>query len=207
MRDAVVRFRAQHPRVPIHFESAGSTHGCLEVLRREKADLAFITIDPALRGFDQRVALELPIRLVVHPDDPLSGRRRLRIRDLAGIRYIALSSQTTSYGLIRRLLAAEGVVLEPTVTVDDWDTATLFVELGLGHAIIPAVQAERFEAEGRVCSIRITGLPPIEVGWAARSWQALPTAALEFVDLFARTASSWRDIPGVVVHGPSRRGS
>ncbi len=204
MREAVVRFRRLHPDVALHFEPAGSTEACLEALRRHRADLAFVTIGPALRGFDQRPVLESPFRLLVHRDDPLASRRRLGARDLRGIRYIAISSRTSSHGILHGALDEAGVSLSPVVTVDDFDTANLFVELGLGHALVPAIHAHHFEGEGRVRALRIQGLPRVPVGWAARSFAALPKMALAFADLVAKTAQGWNDIDGLKLAPPPR---
>src|SRR5262249_20949457 len=87
-----------------------------------------------------------------------------------------------------------GIALTPTVRVDDFDTANVFVELGLGEAIVPAVQGQAFDRGGRVRAIPIRGLPSIPVGWAARRFALLPPVAHEFMDIFATAARRWDDI-------------
>ena len=197
MRDAVVRFRELHPEVTLQFEPASSTARCLEVVARRRADLAFITITGELPGFELRPVLEQPLMLLVRADDPLASRRHVRIQDLRTISYIALSESTAHNGLIREHVGQQGVSLTPTARVDDFDTANVFVELGLGQAIVPAVQGRDFDRGGRVRAIPIRGLPPVPVGWAARRFKLLPPVALEFIDVLAETAKQWRGIPGV----------
>jgi DNA-binding transcriptional LysR family regulator len=197
MRDAVVRFRELHPEVTLQFEPASSTPRCLEAVARRRADLAFITISGDLSGFELRPVLEQPLMLLVRADHPLAARRQVRIQDLRTISYISMSESTVHHGLIRERVATEGVTLEPTARVDDFDTANVFVELGLGEAIVPAVQGRDFERGGRVRALPIRGLPPIPVGWAARRFKLLSPAALEFMEVLADTAKQWRDIPGV----------
>jgi len=197
MCDAVVRFRELHPEVTLHFEPANSTQRCLEAVARRHADLAFITITDGLAGFEQRPLLEQPLMLLVRRDDPLASRRQVRIQDLRGIRYISMSEATSHGGLIRERLAKEGVTLTPAARVDDFDTGNVFVELGLGHAIVPAVQGRDFDRGGRVKAIPIQGFPPIAVGWAARRFRLLPPVALEFMDILRETAQQWKDIPGI----------
>jgi DNA-binding transcriptional LysR family regulator len=87
--------------------------------------------------------------------------------------------------------------LTPTARVDDFDTANVFVELGLGQAIVPAVQGQAFGRGGRVRAIPIQGLPSIPVGWAARRFALLPPVAREFMDILTTAARRWRDIPGL----------
>ena len=197
MREAVILFRKRQPHASLHFEPGSSSQQCLEAVARRSADLAFVTMTGDLRGFETRPLMEHPLVLLARRDDPLAARRRVRLRDLDGIRYISLPHSTSSHRLVTEAVAREGITLAATLAVDDFDTANLFVELGFGHAIVPAVQGRAFERAGRVRAIPIQGLPPVPVGWASRSFQLLSPAAFEFMDILAETAAPWREIPGV----------
>jgi len=199
LREAVIRFRRRHPEVALHFEPAGSTTQCLEAVARGRADMAFVTISGDLHGLEQRPVMEHPLMLLVRREDPLAARRRVGIRDLEAIRYIALPESTSSHRFIREAVAKEGVTLAPAARVDDFDTANVFVELGFGHAVVPAVWCRNFERSGRVKAVPIQGLPPIPVGWAARRFQLLPPVAIEFMEILAAAATHWKDIPGLKV--------
>lgn len=200
MRDAITQFRKRYPQVAIHVEPGDSTQHCLDAVARRRADMAFVTITGDVRGFEQRPVLEMPSVLLVRRDDPLARRRRsISLRDLDGIRYISLPESTSTQRFIRDALLREGMTLTSTAKVDDFDTANVFVQLGFGHAIVPAVQGRNFERAGRVRAIQIAGLPPIPVGWAARSIQLLPPVAVEFMDILLRTARQWGDIAGLKV--------
>ena len=96
LRDSVVRFRASHPDTAVSFKPANTTARCLEVLRSGEADLALVTVDQAQRGIENRVFALQDLRLLVSSDSALAGRKRLQLRDLEDIRYIGLSSDTTS---------------------------------------------------------------------------------------------------------------
>ena len=197
MREAVIQFRRRRPQATLHFEPGASSQLCLDAVARRAADLAFVTMTGALRGFEQRPLMEHPLVLLIRRDDPLASRRRIRVRDLEGIRYISLPHSTSSHRFVTEAVAKEGIRLVATAEVDDFDTANVFVELGFGHAIVPAVQGLSFDRDGRVRAIPIQGLPPVPVGWAARSFQLLPPVAFEFMDVLAQTARRWKNIPGV----------
>ncbi|HZR82825.1 MAG TPA: LysR family transcriptional regulator [Candidatus Binatia bacterium] len=192
MSEAVREVRRRFPDVPIRFTPANSTGHCYDVLAQRRADLAFVTIGEPVRGFEQRLALELPLVLLVAREDPLAKRRRISVADLDGLRCITLTESTLSHRLIGDILERQRVRLESNLRVDDHDTARVFVELGLGHSIVPIVHAKHFEAEGRVRALPIAGLPPIAVGWAARSFALLPPAALAFMELVGESASRWK---------------
>jgi DNA-binding transcriptional LysR family regulator len=78
-------------------------------------------------------------------------------------------------------LERHGVRLTSTTSVADWDTALLLAELGLGHAIVPALPGWD-GGGGEVRLIPIPELPPLAAGWAARRWDALSPLAIEFAD-------------------------
>lgn len=78
-------------------------------------------------------------------------------------------------------LERHGVRLASTTSVADWDTALLLAELGLGHAILPALPGWG-GGTGDVRLVPVRDLPPLTAGWAARRWDALSPLAVEFAD-------------------------
>ncbi|MGI5322208.1 LysR family transcriptional regulator [Actinomadura nitritigenes] len=181
MAAGVAAFRARHPEAALQFETAGSSRRCLEAVRAHTADLAWVTIGPPLEGVEQRASCELPWTLAVHVGDPLAGRGSIGLDDLAGIRHIELPAHSTSRVHLEMHLERHGVRLTSTTSVADWDTALLLAELGLGHAIVPALPGWE-GGQGEVRLIPIPDLPPLTAGWAARRWDALSPLAIEFAD-------------------------
>ena len=92
--------------------------------------------------------------------------------------------QSRSSLFIREQLASRGGRLTVAHTVDTEGTAILFVELGLGHAVLPAVQASAVASRLGLRALPIRGLPPMSFGWAARNFDLLSAAAQEFLSLF-----------------------
>lgn len=181
MAAGVAAFRARHPEAALQFETAGSSRRCLEAVRSHTADLAWVTVGPSLDGVEQRASRELPWMLAVHADDPLAGRASIALDDLAGIRHIELPEHSTSRVHLETQLERHGVRLTSTTSVADWDTALLLAELGLGHAILPALPGWG-RGSGNVRLVPIPELPPLTAGWAARRWDALSPLAVEFAD-------------------------
>ncbi len=199
LRGAVARFRRRYPDVTLDFVAGRSTTACLEVLRRDGADLALVTMSEPLRGIEQRPILTQELRALVPADSSLGKRRRVRIRDLRNRPYIGLSDETHSHSYIHRRFRAHGVELKTTLTVDDFDTASVFVELGLGYAIVPALQAWNFSRDTKLASLSIEGIEPIPIGWAARRWSSLSVVALAFVGGFRAEMRSLKRVPGLKV--------
>ena len=74
--------------------------------------------------------------------------------------------------------------MDAATVVRDPAVATLMVELGRGHTFVTAAQVPSVERSGLAKAIAVDGLPPLRLGWAARSFASIPKAAHEFLKLF-----------------------
>ncbi|MFC4906468.1 LysR substrate-binding domain-containing protein [Actinomadura gamaensis] len=186
MAGGIADFRARHPGVALEFVTADSSRRCLEAVRAHDADLAWVTIGPDADGVEQRPACRLPWVLAVHVSDPLSARSSLRLDELSGIHRIRLPEHSTSRRHLDAQLERHGVRTTSSASVADWDTALLLAELGLGHAILPALPGLKHGPGSVVRLVPIPGLAPLSAGWAARRWDALTPVALEFASTVIR---------------------
>lgn len=196
MQRAVVNFRAHFPEVSLEFRPRNSTRQCLELLRRDPVDLAFVTTGIPVQGLEQRSVIEARHMLLVPEDHPLSSRKRLRIADLRSLPFVGLRSYTSPESQLAKQLAEGGVVIRAVTMVEDWDNAGMMVELGMGLAIVPSIHAHSFMRSANLAAIRIDGLSPIHFGWAARSFDGLSKAAQHFMALVEQELSSADAIEG-----------
>ena len=197
LRTSVVTFKRANQDVTLGFIPADTTARCLELLKVGDADLGLVTVTQDQRGIEQEILARQHLRLLVPEDHAFARRRRLRLGELNGIRYIGLSERTTSSGHIDQTLAKQGVAVEVTMTVDDFDTACVFVELGQGFSIVPAVQAANFCRLARVKSVALSDLSPLPIGIAARKLSALSDVGKSFVAIFRRELKKMRHIAGL----------
>ncbi|WP_030762084.1 LysR family transcriptional regulator [Streptomyces sp. NRRL F-2664] len=188
MSEAVVSFRRSHPAVSLEFQTENSSRSCFDALAAGDLDLAWITIGAPVRGIEQRPVMELPWVLAVGADDPLARRAALTPADLAGVRHIRLPQNSASRAHLDAALAESGIHVRSDTSVADWDTALLLAELGLGHAVVPALPGWRVPgSDGPLRLVPVPALPPLAVGWAVRRWAALAPPALVFADEVARS--------------------
>lgn len=82
---------------------------------------------------------------------------------------------------------------------DDWDTAIVLVETGLGKAIVPAVHALQLADGSAILARPITGLPAVRFGWVARGWESLSSPCRTLVATWRREfeASPLVRTPGI----------
>ncbi|MEU6311005.1 LysR family transcriptional regulator [Streptomyces sp. NPDC047014] len=188
MSEAVVAFRRAHPGVSLEFQTENSSRGCFAALAAHDLDLAWITIGAAVRGIEQRPVMDLPWVLAVGADDPLAARTALDPADLTGIRHIRLPENSASRAHLDAALAAAGIRVRSDTGAADWDTALLLAELGLGHALVPALPGWQVPgSDGPLRLVPVPALPPLAVGWATRGWAALSPPALAFAAAVSRS--------------------
>ena len=185
MSEAVVEFRFRHPRVSLEFLTTSSSAGCFTALLEDDLDLAWVTISGRdVPGIEQRPVMELEWVLAMRGGEAYSERAWIEVPELSGLRLIRLPEGSVSGGKLDAALAE--VSLAADAGIADWDTALLLAELGVGHAIVPALPGWRLLGEGNVRLVPIRGLPPLTVGWAVRSWTALSPMARGFADAVSR---------------------
>ncbi|WP_037603401.1 LysR family transcriptional regulator [Streptacidiphilus rugosus] len=185
MAAAVVDFRRRFPRASLEFQTETSSRGCFDALAAGGVDLAWITLGPTDRAVEQRPVVEVPWALAVSVTNPLSARDRVEPADLQDVRLIGLPQNSTSrLQLVARLAEADVRPVFDTSVVD-WDTAILLSELGLGVAVVPTLPAWTGPGHPDLRLIPLPALPPLSMGWAVRSWDALSPLARAFTETVA----------------------
>lgn len=182
MTRPLAEFRRRYPAVTFDYVSASSTRQCLDALRTDRADLAFVTLAGA-DELERRPTVRTPWVLVVATDDPLTAGPPPRVADLHAIHPIGMPTHATSRAQLDDDLTDHGVRLRYSATVDDWDTAVQLVELGVGQSIVPALWVHDLAARPGLRALTLDELLPVTFGWATRRWEALPLYARAFVAL------------------------
>jgi DNA-binding transcriptional LysR family regulator len=181
MTGPLALFRRRYPAVTFDYVSGASTRQCLDALRADHADVAFVTLGDD-DEFEVRPAIRTPWVLVVAADHPLAAAPP-PLDGLADVHPIGMPAGTTSRAQLEAELAARGVRLRFSTTVDDWDTAVQLVELGVGESIVPALWVHDLAVRPGLRAHTLPGLRPLTFGWSARRWDALPPFAEAFVAL------------------------
>ncbi|MCH7600211.1 MAG: LysR family transcriptional regulator [Myxococcales bacterium] len=203
LRYGIEELRRRRPGVEFRLDHGSTDAARLAAIRAGQADLAFISLHAETPGFEQRPVIAMPFVLVVHRDDPLASRKRIDLSAFPDLAYVSLGEESSTYQFLHSQMAKCGLVVSPSHTVADAETALLYTELGLGQTLAPAVQARSLEKTEALRILSIRGLPAMPLGWAARSFRRLPSVAAEFIEIFDQQLGRWRDVPGVRI--PKRR--
>ncbi|MFI5776824.1 LysR family transcriptional regulator [Nocardia sp. NPDC051570] len=188
MSEAVIAFRRRHPAASLELRTKTSSRTCFESLAAGTVDLAWVTIIAPLRGIEQRPVVELPWVVAVRADDPFARRSALTAADLARLRPILPPENSSSRAHLNASLARLNVTPGPDSGTADWDSAVLLAELGIGHALVPALPGWQSVdvANTPLRFLPVPELPPLVVGWAVRQWETLGPLAREFAETVVR---------------------
>lgn len=181
MAGALSELRARHPQARVEIRSDSSSQRCVEAVRQDRADLAFITLRDGVAGVEQRAVIDASWFLLAASASAVPTGC-VEVSELPASGYVALPASSTSHALLTAALERLGAQLSASATVEDWDSAVLLVELGLGWTIVPATHLPPGSTRGDLRVAEIAGLPPVSFGWAARRFSSLSPLTVEFAE-------------------------
>ncbi len=154
----LAKFEAAHPdaSVSVHFANAARLGRYLKTRRINVALAVGANDDP---DFDSMPFGEDHLVLVVPASGHrLSGRRSIKVADLAGERFVAREASSATRIVAERALAPHGVELTSQLTVPSLEGVVRAVEAGLGIAFLSWLVVERGVQEGRLHVVDIRNL-------------------------------------------------
>jgi DNA-binding transcriptional LysR family regulator len=135
---AAAAFRAEHPAIALSL-GEGLTGELAAQLRAGELDLAVVAPETDLDGLELRPLIDDPMLVAMHAGHPLSGRRSIRLAELAGDDWIA-GSERPEETLIG---AAARAGFRPAIryVIGEWIAKQGLVAAGLGITLMPALAA------------------------------------------------------------------
>lgn len=180
MPPLIAEYRARYPGIRIELFDVQPAK-CVELVRERQADFAILSAPGPLAGLQDRVLFNETFILVCPLGHRLAGRKRLLLRDLAGLDLIRYARA----GGIGRYLEQQmrGIELNDVMEAEQLPTVAGLVSAGLGASVVPAVSAPFFDLE-KVAAIPIAEpglMRPIHLVWQAS--RVLGSAEQTFVDM------------------------
>jgi DNA-binding transcriptional LysR family regulator len=130
------KFLKAYPTVHIHVEYRRSNQVYEDVLGN--------VVDLGLVAYPQKDArLEIvPLRkdmmvLICHPQHPLAKAKSVKLKDIAGQKFVAFEPDIPTRRAIDKILKEGGVSVQPVMEFDNIETVKRAVEIDAGIAIVP----------------------------------------------------------------------
>lgn len=188
MRDAISKFHRENPEVELSIK--------VQLFSETLAQLRSGDLDFGLRSCrrDEVPATmkfqpiqKAPYRLIVPKGSPIKKVRKAE--DLSGQAFVGASGGTRGWNTLQGFFADRGVPISMAMTVGTWDLCKLYVESGLGIALVPEFCI--LPGDRRKLSVREApeGFPVYEYGLIHRKEHYLPAPAKALMKLLASTPS------------------
>ena len=108
---AIAEFAKQHPGVRFEVREQGSRDVEADV-QSERLELGIVTLPTHSREFEVRPLRRDRVVLIASPDHPLARRKRVEVRDLAGLGLVGFDSESAIRKLIDSALGKAGVEMK-----------------------------------------------------------------------------------------------
>lgn len=177
------KFRTLYPDVDVKVDYRRSAQVYSEVLEGN-ADLGLVAFPAKRTGLVIEDFWRDKLVLICHPEHPLAERKRVRLRDLAGEKFISFEPDLPTRKVIDRLLREEGVRIEHAMEFDNIETVKRAVEIENGISLVPQTSVADETRNGSLVAIEVESLDMWRpLGVVYRRHRAISPAQQQFVTL------------------------
>ena len=177
------KFRTLYPDVDVKVDYRRSAQVYSEVLEGH-ADLGLVAFPAKRTGLVIEDFWRDKLVLICHPAHPLAERRRVRLRDLEGEKFISFEPDLPTRKVVDRLLREQGVRIQHTMEFDNIETVKRAVEIENGISLVPQTSVTDETRNGSLVAIEVESLDMWRpLGVMYRRHRAISPAQQQFVAL------------------------
>jgi DNA-binding transcriptional LysR family regulator len=188
---AIAEFRRRLPDVELSV-SMVEPGGVLPLLRTGEVDLALCNDESylALADVEALLLFEEPMLLALPDQHRLAKRRRLRLAELAGERWmLGTAHACPDAGRFVRACHAAGFDPDIAFHNDDYTAVLGFVAAGVGVAPVPDMVARHAPRGVRICALRGGNVMRPIIAAMPAGYQSRPARAM--LDVLERVSEQW----------------
>lgn len=204
MSQYVQRFVAQNPNVEIDIEYLHPDR-VYEKILDGTSDFGLVSFPHASRKLTALPWREETMVLACAPNHPLSGRRSLRVRDLAGEKYVGFDKDLVIRKKVDRFLRDRGVAVDVVLEFDNIENIKKAIEISAGVALLPLPALEREIRGGTLAAVPLADARLVRPLGIIHRRNPKPSAtALRFVELLRQPdepVPEGRPVPGIYASG------
>ena len=177
------KFRSLYPEVDVKVDYRRSAQVYTEVLEGD-ADLGLVAFPSKRTGLVVEDFWRDKLVLICHPGHPLAERKRVRLRDLQGEKFISFEPDLPTRKVIDRMLREQGVEIEHTMEFDNIETVKRAVEIENGVSIVPQTSVADEARNGSLVPVEVESFDMWRpLGVVYRRHRAISPAQKQFVAL------------------------
>jgi DNA-binding transcriptional LysR family regulator len=170
------------PTVNVHVEYRRSNQVYEDVLNNT-VDLGLVAFPHKTEKVEIIPLHEYKMVLICHPKNPLASRKKIRIRELAGQKFVSFEADMPTRLAIDRLLRKEGTTVVHAMEFDNVETVKQAVEIDAGIAIVPQNTVTQEVASHTLAEVHFDGTE-VNRPWAAiyKSKKVLSPGMKQFIE-------------------------
>ena len=180
-------FREKYPAVALHVEYRRSPQVYAQVANGD-VDLGLVAYPVKHRGLQMEIFSEDRMVLICHPNHALARRRKIRLGELHGEKFIGFEPDQPTRKVIDRHLRAQAVKIDPAMEFDNIETVKRAVEVEGGVSLVPGNTVRQEVASGVLCAVAVES-PKISrpLGVITKRDRARSPAQREFVEALKKS--------------------
>jgi DNA-binding transcriptional LysR family regulator len=149
-------FREKYPDVELHVEYRRSVQVYAQVLAGD-VDFGLVAYPVKRNGLNIDIFSEDRLVLICHPNHALAARKRIKVEELSGEKFIAFEPDLPTRKVIDKHLREHGVAMEHVMEFDNIETVKRAVEIESGVSIVPANTVRAEVESGLLVALDVEG--------------------------------------------------
>lgn len=130
---------------------------------------------------------EEPLVLICHPQHPFAKLKSIKLKTLAGQKFISFEPDIPTRQAIDRMLKQEHVTVEHVMLLDNIETMKQAVEIDAGLAIVPEETVRLEVSQKSLVAVRLGGKHSRKWGIIYKKDKVLSPALRHFIDLLKKS--------------------
>lgn len=188
------KFRTLYPEVQIKVDYRRSVQVYSEVLEGD-ADLGLVAFPAKRTGLVVENFWRDKLVLICHPEHSLAQRRRVRVRDLDGEKFISFEPDLPTRKVIDRMLREQGVEIQMAMEFDNIETVKRAVEIEHGISIVPETSVADETRNGSLVAVEIESFDMWRpLGVVYRRHRAISPAQKQFIAMLMQEKAGAEEI-------------
>ena len=184
------QFLSHYPKANVRLEYQ-HPHKVYEAIENDQADLGLVSYPRSSRTIEAIPWREEPMVLVCARTNPLAGRKRLPLEELAGQNVIGFDSDLTIRREIDRVMHLHGVEAHVVMEFDNIETIKRAIEIDAGVALLPEPTVRREVEAGTLVTVSLASDELVRpLGIIHRRGKELASTTRRFIELLQREAQS-----------------
>ena len=162
----ITKFLQAFPTVNVHVEYERSNEVYEDVLGNV-VDLGLVAFPQKMNKLEIIPIHTYPMTLICHPQHPLANQKKIKLKDLAGQKFVGFEPDMPTRQAIDKVFWERGVAVQYVMEFDNIETVKRAVEIDAGVAIVAQSTVRQEVAKKTLVAV------PLEAAGLDRPWAVL----------------------------------